>query len=183
VLIIIYLKTYFGSCLLRCLRGSTATKISSGPPVKMGSASSLSICHLPYSPEQRGVSPSTSWAAANMPWDSSQRLGRGTRRPSPVQVLVQPGAFFFRRSKQGMCGRMLPQRTRVMPGLHKHQQLRRKSPSSSKARWLTLTPAVEPGNLSLPLPSLACPRRQGSCPAGCECLSAAVPAVCQRFPR
>lgn len=53
-----------------------------------------------------------------------------------------------------------------MPGLHKHQQLRRKGLSPFTAPWLILTLTVESGDLSLPLPFLVRPAETGLLPAG-----------------
>lgn len=61
---------------------------------------------------------------------------------------------------------MLSWRVWVLPELHKHEQLWRKSLSPFKVRWLIQTLAEESGNLSLLLPVLAWSAETGLWPRG-----------------
>lgn len=81
----------------------------------MRSVWSSSTSSFPYSREQRGVSLSTAWAAANMPWKSSWRAGQGISTLTPFRCWYSP-LVFATRGKQEVCGPMLPWRVQVMPG-------------------------------------------------------------------
>lgn len=162
MLIILYLKISFYSCVLRCLSLSTATKITSENGVSV-ELENLQFCLLLRSrrrSEETSVFLSKAWAAAVMPRDPFWRLGQGTLHPKAFQKMMQPGSLCWKR-KAGVQGPVLPWSIQVMPGLCEH--LWWKCPSASKVQWLILTPRVDLGNLSLPLPFYSIPQRQGCC--------------------
>lgn len=147
----------------------------------MGSGWSLRIYNFLYS---WGVGEGVrrhqySLAAAVMPRDSSWRAGQAPSTPAPFRRWCSQ-VLFDRRGKQEVHGPILPWSIQVMPGLHKH--LWWKCLSVSKVQWSILTPRVELGNLSLPLPFLTILQGQGCCPDAWS-LWLVVPRACERFPR
>lgn len=150
MLIIIYLKASFYSCVLRCLNSSTTAKTPSDHQWKWGQ------CRAWPSP----ISPSPVWRDQySLAWHGQQQSCLGIPPGEQGMAPCTPIPFrrkysqvvFSGRDQQEVHGPVLLWSLQVMSGLCKHLWWR--CLSAFKVQWLILTPRVELGNLSLLLPS------------------------------